>query len=511
MLNVLRNLMSGRSGRNVEATLSPYAGNVGSVSASASLSRDGETAPISPTIFAGAVQALDFTILFLSGLVTALVYLVEPGLATSPRYIAALGATSAAAVMLFRGFGVYQPHRLASMARNLPALAVGWAIAVAALVTVVFLLKAGESFSRAWLVIWYSAGAAGLFISHTALSFTVRSLQRSGRLSRRAVVVGAGPQAHDLMASLSHQEVNDLNIRGVFDDRAARRDDADDGLLSDGSLDDLITFVRRNKIDVILLALPMAAENRILEILRQLSVLPVDIKIAANASRVRFSHRAYSHVGNVAFLDLFDRPIGDWGALCKSAFDKVVAAAAIVALAPVLIATALAVRFTSKGKILFTQERYGFNNELIKIYKFRSMYEDKSDANAVKLVTKDDDRVTPVGRFIRKTSIDELPQLFNVLLGDLSLVGPRPHALQAKAGDRLYQEVVDGYFARHRVKPGITGWAQINGWRGETDTELKIEKRVEHDLYYIENWSLLFDLYILVRTPLALFDTKSAY
>ena len=150
--------------------------------------------------------------------------------------------------------------------------------------------------------------------------------------------------------------------------------------------------------------------------------------------------------------------------------------------------------------MFFKQKRYGFNNEMIEVYKFRSMYVDQCDATASKLVTKDDPRVTRVGRFIRKTSIDELPQLFNVVFkGNLSLVGPRPHAVHAKAENRLYDEAVDGYFARHRVKPGITGWAQINGWRGETDTHEKIQRRVEHDLYYIENWSVLFDLYILAQ------------
>ena len=173
---------------------------------------------------------------------------------------------------------------------------------------------------------------------------------------------------------------------------------------------------------------------------------------------------------------------------------------------------AIAIKLDSRGPVLFKQKRYGFNNELIEIYKFRSMYADQSDANARKLVTVGDPRVTRVGRFIRKTSLDELPQLFNVVLfGNLSLVGPRPHALQAKAEDRLYDEAVDGYFARHRVKPGITGWAQIHGWRGETDSQEKIQQRVEHDLYYIENWSILLDLYIVARTPFALLGTENAY
>ncbi len=161
--------------------------------------------------------------------------------------------------------------------------------------------------------------------------------------------------------------------------------------------------------------------------------------------------------------------------------------------------------------MLFRQKRQGFNNELIEVLKFRSMYVDQADADASKLVTKGDPRVTRVGRLIRKTSLDELPQFFNVLKGDLSLVGPRPHAMKAKAEERLYSEVVDGYFARHRVKPGVTGWAQIHGWRGETDTEDKIQRRVEHDLYYIDNWSVMLDLYIVLMTPFALLKGENAY
>jgi lipopolysaccharide/colanic/teichoic acid biosynthesis glycosyltransferase len=174
--------------------------------------------------------------------------------------------------------------------------------------------------------------------------------------------------------------------------------------------------------------------------------------------------------------------------------------------------TAVAIKLDSRGPVLFRQKRYGFNNELIEVFKFRSMYTDQSDALADKLVTRGDPRVTRVGRFIRKTSIDELPQLLNVVFkGNLSLVGPRPHAVHAKAEDRLYDEAVDGYFARHRVKPGITGWAQIHGWRGETDNQEKIQRRVEHDLFYIENWSVLLDLYILATTPFALLKTENAY
>jgi exopolysaccharide biosynthesis polyprenyl glycosylphosphotransferase len=196
----------------------------------------------------------------------------------------------------------------------------------------------------------------------------------------------------------------------------------------------------------------------------------------------------------------------------KWLFDKIVGSLALLGALPIMAIIAIAIKLDSRGPVLFKQKRYGFNNELIEIYKFRSMYVDQADVDADKLVTVDDPRVTRVGRFIRKTSLDELPQLFNVVFtGNLSLVGPRPHALQPKAADRLYDEAVDGYFARHRVKPGITGWAQIHGWRGETNSQEKIQQRVEHDLYYIENWSILLDVYILLQTPFALLRTENAY
>jgi len=177
----------------------------------------------------------------------------------------------------------------------------------------------------------------------------------------------------------------------------------------------------------------------------------------------------------------------------------------------VMLATAIAIKLDSSGPILFRQKRHGFNNEVIEVYKFRSMYVDQCDPTAKQAVTKNDPRVTRVGRFIRKTSIDELPQFFNVLAGSLSLVGPRPHAVAGQTRNLLYHEVVDGYFARHRVKPGVTGWAQINGWRGEIDNDEKIRMRTEYDLYYIENWSLWFDLKILFLTPIRLFTSGNAY
>jgi len=259
----------------------------------------------------------------------------------------------------------------------------------------------------------------------------------------------------------------------------------------------------------VLFALPITAEARILDMLKKLWVLPVDIRLSAHTNKLRFRPRSYSYVGEVPTLDVFETPITDWDLVMKWLFDHVVGTLILLASLPVMALVALAVKLDSPGPVLFRQKRFGFNNERIDVFKFRSLYHHQADLLAANMVTRNDPRVTRVGRFIRKTSLDELPQLFNVVFkSNLSLIGPRPHAVQSKVQSRLYDEAVDGYFARHRVKPGITGWAQINGWRGEIDNEEKIQKRVEFDLFYIENWSVLFDLYILLKTPIALLTKR---
>jgi Undecaprenyl-phosphate glucose phosphotransferase len=359
--------------------------------------------------------------------------------------------------------------------------------------------------SRVWLLGWYAGGAVALVVYRLGLRAMVQKWTGEGRLKRRAVIVGGGKDAGDLIEKLGQSAANDINLFGLFDDRIDDRSpEMVAGCPKLGRVADLVEFARRTPVDLVIVSMPLSAEKRVLEMLRTLWVLPVDIRLSAHMSQLKFTDRAYSYVGGVPVFDMADRPISDWNLVFKWIFDKLVALVALVLLSPVMLATAIAIKLESKGPVLFRQGRHGFNNEIINIYKFRSMYTDRTDANASKLVTKGDPRVTRVGRFIRKTSIDELPQLFNVLKGELSIVGPRPHALEAKAENALYYEAVEGYFARHRVKPGMTGWAQVNGWRGETDTIDKIMQRVNHDLYYIEHWSILLDFYILVMTPVSL-------
>jgi Undecaprenyl-phosphate glucose phosphotransferase len=263
---------------------------------------------------------------------------------------------------------------------------------------------------------------------------------------------------------------------------------------------------------MVVIALPLSANQRILDLVRQLRMLPVGVHLLSDAIGFHLVDRPFSRPAGIPAINVVDRPISGWSFVAKRTIDVTIASIALVALMPIFAMAAVLIKLDSPGPVLFRQRRYGFDNELIEVFKFRSMHVSMTDHDAAKLTTRNDPRVTRVGRFIRKTSLDELPQLFNVVLkGDLSLVGPRPHALQAKAADQLYEQVFDGYFARHRVRPGITGWAQVNGWRGETDTAEKLQRRVEYDLDYIENWSVMFDLYILMLTPFRLLNTENAF
>ena len=467
---------------------------------------------VAPKMVVAFTAFLDFMVMVLSALGTAAFYPGKTALLEWQAYSIFAILSAGCLVFLFDIVGLYQFSTLLTPVRKLPRIVVAWTVLFAFLTTAIFFLKTGPELSRIWLSILAMAGLCFFLSWRFFLSAFLRARNNDGHFNKRAVLVGGGESAARVISVIASSPETGINLVGMFDDRDdLRAPNEVKGLMKLGKIDDLISFVRSTRIDTIIVTLPTYAEERLTHILDQLWVLPVDIRLSAQGQKLRYRPRAYSYIGNLPCLDVFDKPLGEWGPLLKTTMDKILAALMLIAISPLLLVIAIAIRWDSKGPVFFRQKRYGFNNELIEIYKFRSMYVDQADANASKLVTKDDARVTRVGRFIRRTTMDELPQFLNVLRGELSLVGPRPHATQAKAGEALYEHVVDGYFARHRVKPGITGWAQINGWRGETDTAEKIERRVEHDLFYIENWSLTFDLYILLRTPLALLNTESAY
>lgn len=466
---------------------------------------------MSPVMASGTLRLIELALLVVSGLalVAAYVGIRSPLLW---HYLAVTLSVSLVTVLALEFADAYQTATLMRPMRYFGKLLLVWSGCFALLALAGFFLKVSADYSRFWFGAWYLTGFVLLFGLRLAMAPFFRRWARNGRMERRAVIVGGGKAAEMLIRSIEQQQYNDIRICGIFDDRDdTRSPPVVAGYPKLGTIGQLIEFARIARIDMLIVSLPLTAEKRVLSLLKKLWVLPVDIRLSAHSNQLRFRPRAYSFIGSVPMLDIFDKPINDWDSVAKRAFDIVFSLIGIVLFSPVMLATAIAIKLDSKGPVLFKQKRHGFNNEIIEVYKFRSMYTDMADPSARNAVTRNDPRVTRVGRFIRRTSIDELPQFFNSLLGSLSLVGPRPHALAAQSHNRLYHEVVDGYFARHRVKPGVTGWAQINGWRGEIDNDEKIKKRTEHDLYYIENWSLWFDLKILLLTPVKLLNTENAY
>lgn len=466
----------------------------------------------SPIVIAGAARIADVVILSVVGVAIYLAYVVRLE-GFSWDYVFAIVAMSVTAVICFQASDIYQVQVFRGRLRQMTRMVSAWAFVFLLFIGASFFAKLGDVISRLWLASFFIIGLVALIAERAVLRALVRRWARQGRLDRRTIIVGADADGERLIAELNNQDDSDLRILGVFDDRNDKRSlDSCAGSPKLGKVDDIIEFARRTRIDLVLFALPISAETRILEMLKKLWVLPVDIRLSAHTNKLRFRPRSYSYLGKVPTLDVFEAPITDWDLVMKWLFDRVVGALALIAASPVMALVALAIKLDSPGPVLFRQKRFGFNNERIDVFKFRSLYHHQADPLATKVVTKNDSRVTRVGRFIRKSSLDELPQLFNVVFkGNLSLVGPRPHAVQGKLQSQLFDEAVDGYFARHRVKPGITGWAQINGWRGEVDTSDKLKRRVDHDLYYIENWSILFDIIILAKTPFALTNTKNAY
>lgn len=461
-------------------------------------------------VFQRLLKSADALVFFGGGLVTTLLSVERVDAATPSAAGFFTLFLSFVCLFLLRSFGLYEFRNLASA---LFATAKSW-ITTAAVGIVLYQYSSwiDLGLTNGWIKIWFGLTALYFILSRSFIQIWIRPIVKHGHERQRIAIVGGGKAAEEAISTLEHSQKLDIEIVGLFDDRFDNRSpESVRKHKKIGKIDDLADYARSNRVDLIIVAIPLSAEQRLLQILKRLWQLPVDIRVSGQAAALKLSPRAYTYLGDLPLLSLFDRPLNSWDQFMKDTLDRVIALAAMVVLSPVMLIVALAVRMESKGPVIFRQNRFGFNNELVQVFKFRSMYTDMSDASASKLVTKGDPRVTKVGRIIRKTSLDELPQLINVLQGQLSLVGPRPHATQAKAAGTLYDEVIDGYFARHKVKPGITGWAQINGWRGETDTYEKLEQRVKHDLDYIDRWSLGLDLYILVKTPMALLKSENAY
>lgn len=375
------------------------------------------------------------------------------------------------------------------------------------LVVVFFLLKSGASYSRVVVGSWF-LGAAFLMVSWRAVVRQIQFYRYSKGLNvQNAAVVGLTELGVETALELMKTREFGLKFVGFYDDRAAERLNLDWVSYLRGGVELAVESAKRGEIDRLYICLPLHANDRISQIITQLGDTTLDVFLVPDIFLMRMMQGRLGSLGNVDTISVFESPQLGLQTYVKRTFDIAFSCLVILALAPLYILLAVAVKLTSPGPVFFVQDRYGLDGRKIGVFKFRSMrvLENKSE---VVQATKDDPRVTPIGRFLRRSSLDELPQFFNVLLGDMSVVGPRPHAV---SHNEYYRQQVSFYMLRHKVKPGITGWAQVNGWRGETDTLDKMAKRVEYDLHYIRHWSLWWDVKIILKTILSGFGGKNAY
>jgi len=322
-------------------------------------------------------------------------------------------------------------------------------------------------------------------------------------------IFGANQQAKQFLAQFQNGAKGLSEIVGIYDDDANRLEPSLEGIAIRGKFMDLVAAIRRGEVDDAIIAIPWENEDYLSEVINHLRELPVNIYLAFDLIAYRYNLRGSpSHFADLKLVEVIDAPLSGWKVVLKAAEDRILAALFLILLAPVFLLIYLAVRIESPGPAFFKQTRLGFNNEKFVIYKFRSMVHTEGDSSRTVQATRDDHRVTKVGRFLRRTSLDELPQFLNVLNGTMSIVGPRPHAVDH---NEAYAKQIHGYFARHNVKPGITGLAQVKGLRGETDKIEKMEERVRYDIYYTENWSVLLDFRILVKTAYIVWKGKNAY
>ena len=343
----------------------------------------------------------------------------------------------------------------------------GWLIAAAVLLALAWGLKVTDYYSRLWVGTFFIGTAGGLAIGRFVMAGVVNGMAARGRVAQRVAVLGTGEGARQVVSSLRRERDFRYRIVGVFDDGHG------DGAVPLeverapvlGDLDTLVSMIRNEGVDEVLIAMPAAEEERLVAILDRLSSLSVHVRLAPDPIVFRFAKRPITTLLGVPLIHVFERPISGWSSFLKMAEDRILSGLAVLFLAPLMLTIALLIKLDSPGPVLFAQQRRGLNSRLFRVYKFRTMYHDMADAECRQQTLRDDPRVTRIGRFLRATSLDELPQLFNVLKGDMSLVGPRPHAVATKAAGHLFEDVVREYAARYRVKPGITGWAQVNGWR----------------------------------------------
>lgn len=406
--------------------------------------------------------------------------------------------------------GAYDADSRFSMRIGWTRVFYAWTGGCIFLILVAFLLRSSQEFSRGWAVSAYAGGLVALMGIRTVGTMALLRVKRTGTFDQRVAIFGDDAQRRGLCERLHDQDSLTIEIVGCYGPMPEHVvKEGPEAYRGDGNR--LIHDVREGRVDQVIIALPFSAPEAHRTLVRELSTMPVLIRLFPDLGGYAFTGQTLVVLGGIPLATLFHKPINGADVVWKRAEDIVLASLLLLVAAPLLALLAVLIKLDSPGPVFFRQRREGFNMQSFWIWKLRTMHVQSLQHDAIDQVRKGDDRVTRVGRILRSTSLDELPQLLNVVRGDMSLVGPRPHASSTRVRGVLFHEAVHNYAARHRVKPGMTGWAQVHGWRGETDTDQKLQSRVEHDLFYIDNWSIQFDVYILFRTIGAVLVPRHAY
>jgi Undecaprenyl-phosphate glucose phosphotransferase len=400
------------------------------------------------------------------------------------------------ALASFPVFGLYDSWRGRSMLRLIGQVSLAWVVVQMCGLVLMFTIHRTDFISRLWFAYWTAISGGALIASRVLTYAVLRSVRHAGMNLRSVAVVGYGAHCEDVIRRIESSPSNGFRVSAKFWPGESG-EAAPTGVQGFSDLGQFAGHVRTSSVQEIWLALQLSEESKILSVMNEFRNDLVNVRFIPDVQSVALFDGGMIDLVGAPAINLMASPLQPHVLVKKEIFDRVFATMALLALAPLMIVISVAIKLSSRGPVFFKQYRKGADGRVFRIYKFRSMRQHVEETGVVTQATKGDPRVTRVGRFLRRTSLDELPQFINVLRGEMSVVGPRPHAIEH---DELYQEVVNGYIHRYRIKPGITGWAQVNGFRGETDRIEKMQKRVEHDLYYLRNWSFALDMRIVIAT-----------
>lgn len=447
-----------------------------------------------------AATALELCALIASASAATIMFADPIDLAAAPAFVRATTISLLFYVLASHGLGGHGPTDRFAYREAAIRSAVTWALVMLFLCLMGWVLHAAPLVPEQWTALFAIFGILTLPIVRIASVAGARAVRRAGVFNVRTAIVGTPQQAQLLAGYIGAHPWLTVSVGRLYDDLAGDTEGDRDAKVAGNGLAELTAAIRAGLIDQVLITLPPTATDRLSFLVEQLRLMPVRIRWIFDGDLPLDGRSPVALLGNLPFMTLEDRPQLGWSGAIKGLADRVVGLALLVAFLPLFGCVALCLRLDTAGPTFFFQDREGYNCRPFRIWKFRSMHVKACAETTVVQARGQDPRVTRVGRFLRRSSIDELPQLINVVLGEMSLVGPRPHAVSTRAGGVRFGDITATYPARHRIKPGITGWAQVNGLRGETDTQEKLLKRLDHDLYYCRNWSLGFDLHILLRT-----------